>query len=86
MLTLTLDQHEIEKALQEYISNQAVGVDISRSDVNIKLKAGRGGNGHTAVIEIATAPPTISENDAVSPDADTQEEQAIATPLFDTDD
>lgn len=80
-MLIQLDQPEIEEALIAYIAATTLGVDLTNRTVDIKLIAGRGDNGHKAEIAVLKLPAT-SENDSVSPDADTEEEQAIAAPIF----
>lgn len=53
MLTITLDQAALEKAITEYIGATALGIDLSRMNVDINLIAGRGDNGMRAEISLA---------------------------------
>jgi len=85
MLTMTMDQEEIENALTESLQAQMPGLDLSERQIVIILKAGRQGNGHTAKLEISPveSPVVTAENDAVSPAA-AEEEQAVGS-IFDED-
>lgn len=48
---LSLNDSEIKEAIELYISNQ--GINTEGSDVEIKLKAGRSGKGHSAEVQIS---------------------------------
>ena len=50
MFSLNMDQSEIEVALTNHVKH--LGIDISSKDTNIKLIAGRGENGMSAIIEL----------------------------------
>jgi hypothetical protein len=48
-MQITLNQDEIEKAIVEFVANQGISIT---GNVDVKLTAGRGPNGTTAVIDI----------------------------------
>lgn len=90
-MLISLQQDEIEVALKNHVSETMAGLDLSVYDVNIKLIAGRSGNGLRAEIDLAPLNPTGSaptaENDATSPAAEVVEEtpEQVVEP-FDFDD
>lgn len=59
-MEITLKQVEIQQAIKDYIGNTGLGIDLTGRDVQIDLKAGRGANGHYAVVEIL--PQATQEN------------------------
>lgn len=74
-MLISLQQHEIEQALTNHISETMSGLDLAQYDVSIKLIAGRGGNGLRAEVDLAplksvTSEPAAPENDATSPAAE----------------
>ena len=90
-MLISLQQYEIEVALKNHVSETMAGLDLSVYDVNIKLIAGRGGNGLRAEIGLAplnpTGPAPPTENDATSPAAVVVEETPeLVVDTFDFDD
>lgn len=86
MLTILLDQEAIEEALTDYISGTAMGVDLDNKDVNIKLTAGRSGNGHKAEVSVTPRESTGNdpeENDVDTPTASDEPEDEPAIGPFD---
>lgn len=79
-MLISLKQDEIETALQNYIGETAVGLDLTAYDVNIKLIAGRSGNGLRAEIELAplgsVKAEVATENDADPSAAEAKEEES----------
>ena len=71
MFSLNMDQDEIEIALKNHVSH--LGIDISSKDTNIKLIAGRGENGMSAIIELIDKG-TITEPLVIKP---TEEEDIV---------
>jgi hypothetical protein len=93
MLKISMDQEEIEKALTSHMGETMSGLDLSTYDINIKLIAGRSGNGLRAEVDLVplTAhPPAASENDAVTDTAaeitEDSEEKVVGEEPFDFDD
>lgn len=92
-MLISLKQTEIETALKSHVSETMAGLDLSVYDVNIKLIAGRSGNGLRAEIDLVplgtTAPEVneATENDAPTPAAEASEEsEEQVVELFDFDD
>ena len=78
MITILLDQNAIEEALTDYVSQTALGVDLTGKSVDIKLIAGRGEGGMRAEISIAKGEETevdTSEKEAASEDAAPEEDK-----------
>jgi hypothetical protein len=49
-MKIELNHEEITQAAVEFISNQ--GIDLTNAEVDVKFIAGRGDNGHSAVVDI----------------------------------
>lgn len=81
-MLISLNQVEIETALKNHIGDQAVGLDLSQYDINIKLIAGRSGNGLRAEVGLVplgtspAGPAPSTENDATPPAAEEETETA----------
>ena len=82
-MKITLTEEDIQNALIQHISNDW-NVDLSQKRIVVTMTAGRGANGHTAVLEIfpveQVEESTEQENPAPTADDDSAntEEQAIA--------
>lgn len=66
-MRINLEENEIHQAIREYIELQ--GISLVKKIVEIKLKAGRGKNGHKAQIDIlptteVTTEPATEETDS----------------------
>ena len=94
MLIISMDQEEIEKALTNHVSETMSGLDLSLYDINIKLTAGRRGNGLRAEIGLALLGPgpakSAPENDAKvdtdAAEATEDDAEQVVTPFdFDED-
>lgn len=75
-MQITLDVNEIQEALTNYVSED---FDISNKEVFIKMIAGRGKKGHSAVIDIlpkGTAPAAESKKASKSKDKEAEETDA----------
>ena len=64
MLTILLDQEAIEEAITNYISEDALNVDLSEKDVSIKLTMGRGNNGLRAKVNVSEPEGNSAEEEA----------------------
>ena len=49
-MIISLTHDEIEQALVEFVSNQ--GIMSEGTEATVQIKAGRKGNGHTAIVTI----------------------------------
>jgi hypothetical protein len=58
-MQLTLSTNDIKKALTAYVAT--LGLDLTSRSVEVVLIAGRGTNGHTAVVKIDEDDEVISE-------------------------
>ena len=78
-MQITLNQSEIEIAIQDYISGQ--GISISGRNVDVSLTAGRGPNGMSASIDIrgeeGTSPvqPNLPGIDSMVPEVEENVEE-----------
>lgn len=53
---LSLSDNEIKDAIELYVNNQ--GISTEGKNVDIKLKSGRNGRGHSAEVSISATEPT----------------------------
>jgi hypothetical protein len=72
-MEINLNENEIQQALVQYINNK--GIDLSQSKTNVTLIAGRGANGHSAVVSITEPAKQTGEAVVEGPSPDPNEEQ-----------
>jgi hypothetical protein len=73
-MLINLNELEIIQAIREYIELQ--GIPLAGKSVDVRLKAGRGVNGHSAKVDIST--PGVTEVAETEPDSNGPEEEQQA--------
>lgn len=82
-MQIHLNEKEIQQALLEHINN--TGIPLADTSTKVTLVAGRGANGHSAVIDIERVTEDIAKG-AITTEVSTDENQQAISFDFQTED
>ena len=83
-MQIHLNENEIQQALLEHINN--TGIPLADTSTKVTLVAGRGANGHSAVIDIERITDDKVPLERGDAEADTKENQQAISFDFQTED
>lgn len=89
-ITITMNEEEISAAIKSYLKSQDI-IDTKGKTIEVNMVAGRGTNGHSAVISVkkdeekvdadaVMATPTAPAEKAAKPAAEKKKETPVVTP------